>query len=232
MTQSAYQVFEISEGFWRIEENGVRAFLLTGSEKAILVDSGFGTGNIREVVESLTSLPLQLVNTHADRDHIGCNGLFEEAWMHPAEYDRYQQKDGPQLTVKPLWEGDLIPLGGRTFEVVLIPGHTPGSIALLDAKNRILIGGDSIQTGAIFMFGPGRNLSAYVQSMKKLHTMRERFDLVYPSHGEVPVSTDILPGLIEGAEKLLRGELVGTRPERPGLEALLYDAGVAKFLYP
>ena len=232
MTQSAYQVVEISEGFWRIEENGVRAFLVAGSEKAMLVDSGFGTGNIREVAESLTPLPLQLVNTHADRDHIGCNGLFDEAWMHPAEYDRYHQKDGPKLTAKPLWEGDRIALGGRTFEVVLIPGHTPGSIALLDALNRILIGGDSIQTGAIFMFGPGRNLPAYIQSMKKLDAMRERFDVVYPSHGEAPVPADILPGLIEGAERLLRGEIAGTKPDRPGLEALLYDAGVAKFLYP
>lgn len=232
MAQSAYQIVEISKGFWRFEENGVRAFLIAGTEKAMLVDTGFGTGDIREVVTSLTDLPLQLVNTHTDRDHIGCNGLFDEAWMHPAEYDRYHQKDGPKLTARPLWEGDEIQLGGRTFEVVLIPGHTPGSIALLDAAHRLLIGGDSVQTGAIFMFGPGRNLPAYIESMKKLDAMRARFDLVYPSHGEVPVSADILPGLIEGAQRLLRGELSGSKPDRPGLEALLYDVGVAKFLYP
>ena len=231
MTQSAYQIVEISKGFWRIEENGVRAFLIAGTEKAMLVDTGFGTGDIRQVVTSLTALPLQLVNTHADRDHIGCNGLFAEAWMHPAEFDRYHQKDGPKLTARPLWEGDEITLGGRTFEVVLIPGHTPGSIALLDAAHRLLIGGDSVQTGAIFMFGPGRNLPAYIESMKKLDAMRGRYDLVYPSHGEVPVSAELLPALVEGAEKLMSGQLAGIKPDRPGIEAMLYDAGVAKFLY-
>lgn len=232
MAQSVYQTVEISTGFWRIEEGGVRAFLVLGSERAMLVDSGFGTGNIRDLVLAMTSLPVQLVNTHADRDHIGCNALFEEAWMHPAEFDRYQQKDGPALTAKPLWEGDLIDLGGRCFEVVLIPGHTPGSIALLDRENRLLIGGDSIQTGAIFMIGPGRNVPAYVESMKKLDAMRSAFDVAYPSHGEVPVSADIIPALVEGAQRLLAGELSATRPERPGLDAMLYDAGVVKFLYP
>jgi glyoxylase-like metal-dependent hydrolase (beta-lactamase superfamily II) len=116
--------------------------------------------------------------------------------------------------------------------VVLIHGHTPGSIALLDRDNRMLLGGDSIQTGAIFMFGPGRNVPAYVESMRKLDAMRNAFDVVYPSHGEVPVSADIIPALVKGARRLLAGELSATKPDRPGLDAMLYDAGVAKFLYP
>lgn len=231
MKNNPYEVHQVDSSCWRIEENGVRAFLIIGSERAMLVDSGYGTGNMKELAEQMTNLPLMLVNTHADRDHIGCNTLFEKALMHPAEYDRYQQGAGVGLMVEPLWEGDQIDLGGRSFEVILISGHTPGSIALLDAQNRVLIGGDSVQTGTIYMFGPGRNMPAYIASMTKLVGISKRFDTVYPSHGAIPISSDLLEGLIEGAKQVLNNEIEGTKAERTDISAKVYDVGVAKFLY-
>lgn len=225
-----YEVIQMDGASWRMEENGVRSFLFEGTEKALLVDSGFGTGNIKETVDTLTELPVILVNTHADRDHIGCNALFEKAFMHPAEYDRYYQSAMAGHAICPLWEGEIIDLGSRHFEVILIPGHTPGSIALLDAENRILISGDSVQAGGIFMFGPGRNIEAYIVSMEKLYEMRERFDTVYPSHGPFPVEVGILSELINGANRVKKGEIEGT--EAPfDTRAKLYDIGSAKFLY-
>ena len=191
MEKPIYEVIQIDEKSWRIEENGVRSLLFTGSCKALLIDTGFGSGNIREVVEGLTNLPVTLVNTHADRDHLGCNKLFEKAYMHPAEFDRYHQAMGGEFVAEPLWEGDIIDLGGRFFEVVLIPGHTPGSITLLDAENKILISGDSVQAGTIYMFGAGRNIYAYIQSMIKLVNMRKSFETIYPSHGAFPVDAVI-----------------------------------------
>ncbi len=233
MKNNPYEVHQVDASCWRIEENGVRAFLITGTEKALLIDSGFGTGNIREIVDNMTNLPLMLVNTHTDRDHTGCNSLFEKAYMHPSEYDRYNQGvgAGAGLAVEPLWEGDRINLGGRNFEVILIPGHTPGSIALLDAENRILISGDSVQAGTVYMFGPGRNIQAYITSMTKLAAISGRFDTVYPSHGPIPISSDILDGLIIGARRVLNNEIEGTKAERMDISAKVYDVGVAKFLY-
>jgi hydroxyacylglutathione hydrolase len=231
MKNNPYEVHQVDASCWRIEENGVRAFLITGTEKALLVDTGFGTGNIKEIVDNMTDLPLMLVNTHTDRDHIGCNSLFEKAYMHPSEYDRYNQGVGAGLTVEPFWEGDRIELGGRSFEVILIPGHTPGSIALLDAENRVLFSGDSVQAGTIYMFGPGRNIKAYIASMIKLAVISNRFDTVYPSHGPIPISSDILDGLIIGAKRVLNREIEGMKAERTGISAKLFDIGVAKFLY-
>jgi glyoxylase-like metal-dependent hydrolase (beta-lactamase superfamily II) len=231
MEKSVYEAIQIDEKSWRIEENGVRSFLFVGTEKAMLVDTGFGTGNIREVVESLTKLPVMLVNTHADGDHLGCNKLFDKAYMHPAEFDRYHQKMGYEFTAEPLWEDDIIDLGGRCFEVILIPGHTPGSIVLLDAENKVLIGGDSIQAGNIYMFGAGRNIHAYIHSMKELAIRKhEPFDTVYPSHGPFPVDAGIIDALISGAEQVRDGKIEGVSPPRD-VPAKLYDVGAAKFLY-
>jgi glyoxylase-like metal-dependent hydrolase (beta-lactamase superfamily II) len=225
-----YEAIKLDDTCWRIEENGVRAFLIIGSEKALLVDSGFGTGNIKETVDSLTSLPVMLVNTHADRDHVGCNRLFEKAYMHPSEFDRYHQGVGFDAPVEPLWEGTRIDVGGRCFEVIVIPGHTPGSIALLDEENKVLFGGDSVQSGPIFMFGPGRNLPAYRESMKKLNGMKNRFETIYPSHGTIPFHCDI-NDFVSGAEKVMQKEVAGTEQTRLQATVKVYDTGMAKFLY-
>ena len=80
-----YQIIQINKNTWRIEEEGVRFFLLTGTEKALLIDSGMAVHNAKDIAETLTDLPVSLLNTHADMDHIGSNGQFASFYMHPAE---------------------------------------------------------------------------------------------------------------------------------------------------
>lgn len=72
-------------------------YLVEGSERALLIDSGCGAGDIRSFVESLTSLPLSVVLTHGHYDHAGGAGRFEEVWINsvelkptPIHYDRSQ----------------------------------------------------------------------------------------------------------------------------------------------
>jgi glyoxylase-like metal-dependent hydrolase (beta-lactamase superfamily II) len=235
MEKSVYEVIQIGDDVWRIEENVVRACLFAGAEKALLVDSGFGTGDLKAVVASLTDRPLMLVNTHADHDHIGGNKQFERAYLHPYELDAYRRTVGEDLVVEPVSEGDVIDLGNRRFEIILIPGHTPGGIALLDAENRILVAGDNVQAGTIFMVGPGRDMDAYIAGLKKLRDMRERFDVVYPSHGPFPVSAEIIHELIRGAEKIQDGSIQGAPPpfDPPpfAVDAKLYDVFVANILF-
>ena len=227
---AAYEIVKLSENSWRIEENGVRAFLFTGIDKALLIDSGFGTGNIKEAVEEITKLPIMLINTHADGDHRGCNSLFDSVYMHPAEYAHYYEKpDTCGIEARPLWEGDIIDLGVRKFEVILIPGHTPGSIALLDRENRLIITGDTISAGPIFMFGKDRNMLAYIASLNRLKKMGG-FDEIYPSHGPIPLKPDLIDELIKGAEKLLEGSVEGKKPPFD-IPAKLYTIGGANFLY-
>ena len=77
------EIIPINENSWRIEDSGVRCFLLTGSEKALLIDSGRELHTARDIAESLTDLPVMLLNTHADGDHTGSNEQFESFYMHP-----------------------------------------------------------------------------------------------------------------------------------------------------
>jgi len=160
-----YQIIQIDSGSWRIEDGMVRCYLLEGAERALLVDTGMTLKNAREIAEGLTDKPLSLLNTHGDPDHIAGNGAFPEVYMHPAEEANYRAFNGPGEIV-PVQGGDLLELGGRVLEVIELPGHTPGSIALLDRGRRVLISGDAIQDGGIFMFGPARDLRAYLKSLR------------------------------------------------------------------
>lgn len=220
---------KINENTWRIEDGGVRFFLFCGSEKAAIIDTGMTTKNAREIAEDLTDLPLILINTHADPDHIAGNGAFDKVYMSPEEEENYKTNNG-KGKILPVVEGDVIDLGGRTLRVIDIPGHTPGSIALLDEKSRVLVAGDTIQNGHIFMFGHFRNLDLYIESLLHLQEYEGTFDEIYPMHGDFPQQPDLIGKLLEGAKSIRKGEAEGEKVSAFGMEALLYKFPYAGFL--
>ena len=223
------EVISINDRTWRIEDGMVRFFLLCGDEKAALVDTGMNVPEARSIAEGLTELPLILINTHADRDHISGNGAFDEILMSPAEEENYREGGG-NGTIVPVRNGDVIDLGGRPLRIIDLPGHTPGSIAILDEKYRVLISGDSIQDGNIFMFGKFRNIETYIESLKNLANWDGAYDEIYPMHGTFPVKPDLTAKLIEGAEQIVSGEAKGEAVDMWGTQVCLYKFPYAGFL--
>lgn len=225
-----YEVIRIDERTWRIEDGPiVRFFLIAGDEKAVLLDSGMTTVNARAIVEELTDLPIMLVNTHADPDHLAGCEAFDTCYMHPAEEGnfRFQGKKG---AYEPLNDGDIIDLGGRTLEIIHIPGHTPGSIGIVDVERRVLFAGDTVQTGQIFLFGPQRDVAEYRKSLAKLNSMTDRFDAIYPSHASIPVQNELIGELYEASGHLTDGTYEMHDAEFHGMPVVMVDAGVAKFM--
>lgn len=222
---------QIDKSTWSFEEPIVRFFLLTGTERALLIDSGMETHNAKELAKELTSLPLSLIITHADRDHIGSNDEFEEFYMAPSEAAHYYNGEQKKGTFLPVWDGAVIDLGDRPLRIIEIPGHTPGSIAILDEKNRRLFSGDTVQDGNIFMFGAQREMRAYRHSLLKLQNLTDAFDEIYPSHGSCPVKLSIIRELYDAAGKILDGKMVGhQRDGLFGAPVVAYEEGPAVFL--
>ena len=224
------EIIKINDNTWRIEDGQVRFFLLAGEKKALLIDSGMQVHNAKEIAESLVDLPVELLNTHGDMDHVGSNHEFASFYMNPAEASNYYNTKKMTGTIIPVTDGDIIDLGSRELEIITLPGHTPGSIAVLDKANRVLISGDPIQDGDIYMFGVQREMHAYLLSLEKLEKYKDRFDTIYPSHGTFPVKPELIAALHEGAEKILTGAVNGTDMEFHGIKIKRYDVGVAGFL--
>jgi glyoxylase-like metal-dependent hydrolase (beta-lactamase superfamily II) len=77
--------------------------------------------------------------------------------------------------------GDEIDLGDRRLTVVALPGHTPGSIGLIDHEERALISGDAIYDGGLIDTLPESDVESYLGTMEVLR--RLDVDIVYPGHG-------------------------------------------------
>jgi len=75
-----FKVHEVAPGVFSITETrqyeGVTSFLVVGSGRAVLFDSGLGVAPISRVVQQLTALPVTVLNSHTHFDHVGGNGEF------------------------------------------------------------------------------------------------------------------------------------------------------------
>jgi glyoxylase-like metal-dependent hydrolase (beta-lactamase superfamily II) len=229
---ASYTVTPLADRVWAIDEGMVQCYLVVGSTSALLVDCCLSGGEaFRAAVAGVTDLPVQLIFSHTDGDHTGAQEFFGPPLLHPAEYDYYAAKGNAVRAVRPAWEGDVLDLGGVQLEVVLIPGHTPGSIALLDRAGRRLFAGDTLSDRWVFLFGPGRNLPAYIESLRHLEALTPAFDVIHPGHGSLALGPEWVARHRRAAERLAAGDLAGTDPPRD-LPCRQYSHEGVNLLYP
>lgn len=198
---------KVSSGVWALDQGMVRCFLIVGTERALLLDTGAEACDLLERIRSITPLPLVVLNTHGDGDHTANNGLFADIHAHPAEFPVIRQFY-PELKARlhPVTELSSFDLGGRVLRVIETPGHTPGSICLLDQKNRILFSGDTLSYGPVFLFGAHRDIHTYRNTLLKLMNLGG-FDTIYPCHNTCPVSLSVISALLAAVDGALDGSI-------------------------
>ena len=254
-----FEVYRIKPGVYAIYEprqsEEVISYLITGSKKALLFDTGLGIGNIRKVTDALTQLPVSVVNSHTHNDHVGDNWRFDDIYGMDTDFTRTSARgstedaqaelapgqlcgdlppgfDAKSYSTRPfkithwLHGGDKIDLGNRVLEVVATPGHTPDSIALFDEKNGLLLIGDTFYLGPVFLYRPETDLAAYILSLKKLSVYAARAQTVLPAHN-TPV---IQPGYIPRAAISIQDVLHNRAQGRPRYGKIEYEFKGYSFL--
>lgn len=200
------QIQRFSENLYILDEGRVRQFLILGEGEAILIDTGFADSGVYAAVRSLTDGPVKVLLTHGDLDHAGGLAEFGGGYLHPKDWPLVS---GP-VQLQPLKEGDVFCCGGYKLEVVEIPGHTQGSVAFWDREKKLLISGDSVQSGgAIYMFGPHRDLEQYIQSQRKLCGIQDQLETILPSHNDCPIDPHWIRANLQDALALQAGRLEG-----------------------
>ncbi len=252
--QGWFQIDDLGDGIHSIlephHEEQVRSYLVAGAERALLIDTGMGVGDIRAVIEDLTSLPVTVINSHAHWDHIGGNHRFAAIAIHHAEAhelplglsnDRVRQWFAPErlrgalpedfdistFAIRPsvasalLSGGERFDLGGRTLEIIHAPGHSPGGIVLLDRARGVLFSTDVAYAGALYAFGSDADLADYRKTLASLAELTPALTAVYPSHNAAPITPALLPLMRDGLEAIVAGRT----PER-------VDGAVARHAFP
>lgn len=224
------EIIKIDDSTWRIEDGFVRFFLLVGSNKAALIDSGVSHIDIRKLASEFTDLPLILINTHGDMDHSAGTGEFSEIYMTKEDYlgCRMDEKF-PRTKLIAINDRDIIDLGNRTLEIITIPGHTKGSVAILDVEKRYLFAGDSVQKGHIYMFGAHRDPDSFENSLNVLINESERYDKVIASHDEPMLDGDYAIKVLESWKEVRSGAISPQNIELHGLIVKSYDAKYCGF---
>ncbi len=162
------------------------SYLVVGNEKAMLFDLAVDDSALKEYAQNLAGKPMMLVLSHGHYDHIYHLEQFSDAWLHEKDAPLLQGGGAGLRKVKPcpnlhfLAEGDVIDLGDRKLDVIHIPGHTPGSILLLDRKSRILLSGDTAARRLLYGVTGYMPLDAFCADLKRLKEYE--FDVMYSAH--------------------------------------------------
>ncbi len=194
-------------------------YLLCGTKNAVLIDTGLGVGNVKEIVDKLTDLPVMVVSTHVHWDHIGGHKYFshiavneiEKEWLadkfplplqavkqnllhYPCDFPKEFSIDKYTLfqavPTKIFNDGDSFDLGGRTLFVIHTPGHSPGHCCFYEIDRKYLYSGDLIYCGCLDMFYPTTDPELFFQSIKKIEHFN--IDKILPGHHSLNVPIDII----------------------------------------
>ncbi len=230
--QDWFEVYKITEDIYAIYEMGqfeeAICYLILGSERALLFDTGIGVGAIKKLVSNLTDLPVSVLNSHTHYDHVGGNHYFDTIYGTSTEYTANHTMGRPNNEVRefvgPGWvwkpmpngvtvnnyyskpftitnfinDGDKIDLGDRVLEVFLVPGHTPDALVVMDRAGRLMFTGDTFYPASLYAHMGDANFDDYVKSAERLATMSKDVDILLPAHNEPWVSSDYLQAMYDG----------------------------------
>jgi glyoxylase-like metal-dependent hydrolase (beta-lactamase superfamily II) len=170
---------------------GEQMYLVEGVEKAALIDTGSGVGDLKTYISTLTNLPVIALITHGHVDHAMGSAQFDEIYMSFMDKDIYlahssmdlrkaylasfsrlnEIEEGNYIPVRSsegfhdIKDGDVFDLGGLTIEAVSCGGHSPGSMMFLISKEQTLISGDACNFFTMLQDGSCLGLSTYQRNL-------------------------------------------------------------------
>ncbi len=219
MDEPFFEAEEIAPHTWKILSDGDYSYLIEGSKEAIVIDSGYGAGNIRAYCQSLVAVPVtSIINTHHHFDHTANNAYFEHVFMdgkakefatipYPSFEGIYFPRNYDIIEVT---DGFSIDLGDRILEIIQTPDHTQDGICILDIKEGILFTGDE--------FMNSKRLSGTVlhwkECLDKLMRHEDAIRMIYGGEGRM--RDDIIQLQYEIVTKLLDGSLTAEADAGPG----------------
>jgi glyoxylase-like metal-dependent hydrolase (beta-lactamase superfamily II) len=193
-------------------------YLLNGSERSLLIDTGLGICNIHDEVIKLAGKPVSAVATHIHWDHIGGHEFFPDFFAHGAELnwlngefpltmeqikdmvvDRCDLPEGYDVNnyvffqgkpTRVLKDNDVIDLGGRLIQIIHTPGHSPGHMCFWEKERGYLFTGDLVYKDMLFAYFPSTDPKAYLDSLERVSGLPVK--QVFPAHHSLDIQPEIL----------------------------------------
>lgn len=210
-------------------------YLVEGDERAALLDTGTGVGNLRPLIEKLTDKPVIVLITHGHLDHAMGAAEFDEAYMNLVDeyiYTPHSDKvirlnfvpekvrksmnlteddcidPVPVSFFHDLKPGDCFDLGGETIEIYGCSGHTQGSVVMLLKEERILLLGDACNKFTFLFDDYSTTVETYEENLKVLEKEVEgKYDRILLSHADGEGNAKMISQVIQVCEDIKNGDV-------------------------
>lgn len=209
---------------------GEQMYLIEGKEKAVLIDTGAGVGDLRAYVESLTKFPITVLLTHNHIDHAMGSRQFDSVYISAEDKLSFEPQNAEAgrrgyLALSPLFseieesdyipiddperfqiikDGDSFELGGCTIEAIAYGGHTAGSMTFLLVEERTLLLGDAAGNFTMMQGALALPITEYLENTQKmLLRIRGRVERFLLSHEEVLPPLNLLEEISKVCREIL-----------------------------
>lgn len=253
---SYYEVKEIYPWLHSIKDPmNVYMYLVVGEKRALLYDTGHGIAPIEPVIKEITNLPFDVVLGHGHIDHANGAYQFDQAWIHeedielclrhtsktarrrvleglenpPEGFDAEAYIKSGSGNLKKLEEGHVFDLGGLQAEVVMMEGHTRGSIGLLIQEKRMLLNSDAANTHVWMFLKESMQIADYISMLER--TINLPFDNFIVGHNDNPFpKEEYFRKFIDVAKNICveKSKPYGAIPE---LKGMIYQEGNAAIVF-
>lgn len=202
MKKAYYTVDKINEHITAIwSACGEVLYFIQGNERGLLMDTNLGVGHLKELVDSLTDKPYDVVLTHGHIDHALGAPEYETVYMNHKDIPIYQAMSPmeerlgylhaslgpgfddfgfseedfvppmPEKAFEELSDGDMFDLGGLHVQIIAFPGHTPGSMALFLPEERVLIAGDACNDSTFLFDENSSTVEEYKAQVQRIKSL-------------------------------------------------------------
>lgn len=214
-----------------ISLTGEILYLIEGTEKAVLIDTCLGVGNLKKFVEGLTDKPITVILTHGHVDHAMGAPEFDEVYLSDKDKGVFMEHSPLEIRqeymamnlhckiddlkaldyvqpvnmkFKSLNDGDIFNLGGINLEVFEVAGHTKGSVAILIKEKKILVLGDACNTATFLFDDNSLCVEEYRNNLIKLNEkLNNLYNRVFLSHHQMEIDKSIISNVIEVCNDIL-----------------------------
>ena len=209
--------YEFEKDTYEIDEFDCSSiFLFVGKERALLLDTGCGIGDLYINPADNYFLDVSFEKMLESRRNYAdfIRKREDKYYPYSTENDMLCWEKKPKLL--PLSDGQTFDLGGRIITAYSCPGHTPGEMIFIDSKTRYLFCADACNRNLLLMQSGDHTEGRYVsvekaaKAMERIVSMKDQYDHVINSHHDyrgfgAPLADYVVDQALECMKKIVDG---------------------------
>lgn len=206
-----FTTFKLKDNIYQFKDKlGVLTTLIIGKKYAMLIDTAYGIGDLKEHISTITNKPLIVIASHGHMDHTGGNYQFNEVYIKKEDIELCKKHNSllwrkrnilsannlnildkdfdidaylkqNEGNLKELYDNQIFDLGGITTQIISMEGHTKGSVGIYIKEEKILVVTDATCPFVWLFLDESTTVYVYINMLERI--LKLDFDYILLGHG-------------------------------------------------